>query len=52
MAAQHVAELAHRADAHLFHGLIRTAHAVRSLERRASPPAAEELATGLAAWHL
>ena len=33
-----------------FHGLLRTAHAVRGLGRHPSPPRREELAVGLAYW--
>jgi hypothetical protein len=50
VAAAHVAVLADRCDAHLFHGLIRTAHAVRALERLDAPALRDELAAGLAAW--
>lgn len=39
-----------RLDAHLFHGLIRTAHAVRALEHHDDPNGRAELANGLAAW--
>ncbi|MFN0091452.1 MAG: hypothetical protein ACKVWR_14475 [Acidimicrobiales bacterium] len=37
-------------DAHLFHGLIRTAHAVRSLQGVDDQPRRAELAAGLASW--
>lgn len=39
-------------DAHLFHGLIRTAHAVRALGHDDSATGRAELATGLAAWRV
>lgn len=45
-----VALLAARLDAHLFHGLIRTAQAARALRRDDGPDGRSELATGLAAW--
>ncbi|MEZ5408266.1 MAG: hypothetical protein R2761_09585 [Acidimicrobiales bacterium] len=45
--------LASHVGAHLFHGLIRTAHAVRCLRAGGDDPAAlGELATALAAWHI
>jgi hypothetical protein len=47
---RHVAPLAGRLDAHLFHGLIRTAHATRALQDHDDPDARIELAAGLAAW--
>ena len=47
---RHVAPLAGRLDAHLFHGLIRTAHATRALQYHDDPDARIELAAGLAAW--
>ena len=47
---RHVAPLAGRLDAHLFHGLIRTAHATRALQYHDDPDARTELAVGLAAW--
>ena len=47
---RHVAPLAERLDAHLFHGLIRTAHATRALQHHDDPSARVELAAGLAAW--
>ncbi len=46
----HVAPRAGRLDAHLFHGLIRIAHATRALQYHDDPDARIELATGLAAW--
>lgn len=57
---RHVAQLAPHLDAHLFHGLIRTAHAVRGLrdgagagpDVAAEPAGLGELATALAAWHI
>lgn len=53
---RHVAQLALHVDAHLFHGLIRTAHAVRGLRDGAGATPDEaglsELATALAAWHV
>lgn len=48
----HTAGLAGRLDARLFHGLIRTAHAVRGLRPGADPAGLGELATALAAWHV
>lgn len=48
---RHTAGLAGRLDAHLFHGLIRTAHAVRGLRAGPHPAGLGELATALAAWH-
>lgn len=39
-----------RLDAHLFHGLIRTAHAVRAIRFHDDEAARAELAAGLAAW--
>ncbi len=45
-----VAVLAPRLGAHLFHGLIRTAHAVRAMDRGADDAGLAELATALAAW--
>jgi hypothetical protein len=48
---RHVMELAPHVGAHLFHGLIRTAHAVRALRRDTTDAAIAELATALAAWH-
>ena len=47
---RHARVLLPAADAHLFHGLIRTAHAVRALGRRDDEAARAELATGMAAW--
>ena len=55
---RHLAQLAPHIDAHLFHGLIRTAHAVRGLQAHiahggvADETGLNELATGLAAWHV
>jgi hypothetical protein len=46
----HVVRLVGNLDVHLFHGLIRTAHAVRAIDTYDSPEARRELATGLAAW--
>lgn len=48
--AREVDLLVGRLDAHLFHGLIRTAHAVRALENVDHPAGRAELATALAAW--
>lgn len=45
-----LATLAPFVGAHLFHGLIRTAHAVRTLRDHVDEGALRELATGLAAW--
>jgi hypothetical protein len=45
-----VEPLAARLDAHLFHGLIRTAHATRALQHCDCVDARTELAAGLAAW--
>ncbi len=45
-----VGALVPRLDVHLFHGLIRTAHAVRTIERRNDPVVRSELATALAGW--
>jgi hypothetical protein len=45
-----VEPLAARLDAHLFHGLIRTAHATRALQHHDDPDGRMELAAGLAAW--
>lgn len=39
-------------DSHLFHGLIRTAHAVRALEHDDHASSRAELATGLTAWRV
>jgi hypothetical protein len=47
---QHVAALVGRLDAHLFHGLIRTAHAARALDMHDDIHARAELAAGLAVW--
>ncbi len=47
---RHVGFLVDRLDAHLFHGLIRTAHAARALRDHDGPEARAELASGLAAW--
>lgn len=44
--------LAPHVGAHLFHGLIRTAHAVRGLRQGVDEVGLAELATGLAAWHV
>jgi hypothetical protein len=49
-AEQHVARLMPYADAHLFHGMIRTAHAVRALERGVGVAGQHELTTALACW--
>lgn len=46
----HVRSLVGQLDAHLFHGLIRTAHATRALHDHDGPDARAELAAGLAAW--
>jgi hypothetical protein len=47
---RHARPLLDRLDAHLFHGLIRTAHAVRALRTNDSPAARGELALALAGW--
>lgn len=44
--------LVDRLDTHLFHGLIRTAHAARALRTLDGPEARAELALALAAWTL
>jgi len=41
---------AHEVGAFLFHGLIRTAHAVRALDHKDTPARRGELARGLALW--
>ena len=48
--ARWVPHLAPGASAAVFHGLIRTAHAVRALRRHASPARRDELAVALAYW--
>lgn len=48
--ATEVATLADHVAAHLFHGLIRTAHAARTVAAVDAPWSRLELATGLAAW--
>jgi hypothetical protein len=49
---RHVALLVGALDSHLFHGLIRTAHATRALNENDDHDARAELAAGLAAWTL
>lgn len=49
---RHVEQLIDHLDAHLFHGLIRTAHASRALMRVDSSAGRHELATALASWHV
>jgi hypothetical protein len=49
---RHVALLVGALDAHLFHGLIRTAHAIRALHDHDDHDARAELAAGLAVWTL
>ncbi len=48
--AQWAPRFAHAVDALLFHGLIRTAHAVRALSHQDTPARRGELARGLALW--
>jgi hypothetical protein len=48
--ARWVPRFAHEVGVWLFHGLIRTAHAVRALEHRDTPARRGELARGLALW--
>lgn len=48
--AEWVPRFAHEVGAFLFHGLIRTAHASRALERKDTPARRAELARGLALW--
>lgn len=48
--ARRASALLPRLDAHLFHGLLRTAHAVRTIERRDDLWSRAELATALAGW--
>jgi DNA-binding transcriptional regulator YdaS (Cro superfamily) len=50
VAQRHVEQLIGRLDVHLFHGLIRTAHAVRALEIHEDQAGRDELAMALAAW--
>lgn len=50
--AAEVPALVPHLGAHLFHGLIRTAHAVRALTRHDGDAGRRELATGLAAWRV
>lgn len=50
--AAEVPALVPHVGAHLFHGLIRTAHAVRALTRHDDDAGRRELATGLAAWRV
>lgn len=50
MVVDEVPALVPHLGAHLFHGLIRTAHAVRALTRHDDAHGRRELATGLAAW--
>src|SRR5262249_54992790 len=45
-----VSRFAHDVGAFLFHGLIRTAHAVRALEHKDTPVRRGEVARGLALW--
>jgi hypothetical protein len=49
--ATELERLAPHVGAHLFHGVIRTAHAVRGLRLGVDDVALGELATALAAWH-
>lgn len=51
VAAEEIGRLAAHVGAHLFHGVIRVAHAVRSIRRGVDDIAVGELATALAAWH-
>jgi hypothetical protein len=48
--ARWVPRFLHEVGTWLFHGLIRTAHAVRALEHRDTPARRGELARGLALW--
>jgi len=48
--ARWVPRFAHEVGAFLFHGLIRTAHAVRALDHKDTPARRGELARGLALW--
>lgn len=48
--AEWTPRLAHQVGAHLFHGLIRTGHAVRALEHADTHARRAELARGLALW--
>jgi hypothetical protein len=48
--AQWLPRFVHDVGALLFHGLIRTAHAVRALDQRDTPARRGELARGLALW--
>lgn len=48
--AEWVPRFAHKVGAHLFHGVIRTAHATRALAHRDTPARRGELARGLALW--
>jgi hypothetical protein len=50
--ARRVPQLVPSLGAHLFHGLIRTGHAVRALGRSDEEPGRQELATALAAWQV
>lgn len=52
LAALHIDRNVGGLDARLFHGLIRTAHAVRALEHHDNQAGRAELATGLAAWSI
>lgn len=47
---EHVPALVHKAGSQAGHGLLRTAHAVRALERRDSEPRRRELLAALAYW--
>ncbi|HSY24563.1 MAG TPA: hypothetical protein VK841_20695 [Polyangiaceae bacterium] len=48
--ARWVPRFVHEVGSWMFHGLIRTAHAVRALEHRDTPARRGELARGLALW--
>src|SRR5262245_44996033 len=48
--ARWVPRFAHEVGAFLFHGLIRTAHAVRALDHKDTPARRGEFARGLALW--
>jgi hypothetical protein len=50
VARRRVTQLLPDLGVHLFHGVIRTAHAVRALDHGVGPAAEAELATALAAW--
>lgn len=49
---RHAGILVDRLDTHLFHGLIRVAHAARALRAHDGPETRDELALALASWKL